>query len=310
MELSGSAAKALQESQKSVRTSGSLLDPHNATPPRGSDASLRGSRGSGEVTSPTRSTSFLLPVVDEKHHSERLRLAELLRGMSPQALQLSLLSQLTLSEDTDSERRRTVQAALSAIFPAPRDANREAAHCARCHGSFDAKFNRGVECKIAHSETAKHDLVKRTTAQSVWKLSCCGAKIVQPGDAERPVLTEEIGYCYAGPHAASSDEVEWYNMITIFRCNSTTPSRSSSTLSNASPDSSFRAPKPCTRPHAATEYSTVLGSSAGVSVLGPSLTSAVTSPTVPNTTTSTLLLGTSGRLSPAHATAAGMQRRA
>lgn len=32
-------------------------------------------------------------------------------------------------------------------------------------------------------------------------------------------LTEEHGYCYMGPHARSDDEVDWFNMVTIFRCN-------------------------------------------------------------------------------------------
>lgn len=229
-----------------------------------SEASQRSSRGSL-----SRSTSFLQNV---DHTSERVRLVELLRAMSPQDLQLTLLSHLTLSDEVESDRRRAVQAALSVIFPpSGREFCRDPAHCARCHGSFDPKFNRGAECKIAHSETAKHEVIKRTTAQSVWRLSCCGAKITQPGDAEKPVFTEESGYCYAGPHALTSDDVEWFNMVTIFRCNGSagagpapavspsttlTPSSLSSsqtqatttTNTNPSLSLSFTRPFPCTHP--------------------------------------------------------------
>ena len=65
--------------------------------------------------------------------SERLRLLDRLQQMGPLALYNSLVSQLSDLEG-DSERRRTVQAALSMIFPAPKkEVERQVVHCRRCH---------------------------------------------------------------------------------------------------------------------------------------------------------------------------------
>lgn len=178
--------------------------------------------------------------------SERLRLLALLQQMGPLSLYNTLVSQLS-SLEGDSDRRRTVQAALTMIFPPQKEVVREVVHCRRCHGSFDPKCNLSGDCRIAHADspTSRHELVKKSNEQTVWKLGCCGMKIFAAGDVTYIRPTEEHGYCYQGTHALDDTEVEWYNMVTIFRCNGRNTGQAA------------EAEKPCTRVKAVSAYATV-----------------------------------------------------